>query len=164
MKIEDLKKIIDLFTIVSKDSTRPQLQGVAFMEGQAFATDGFKAAWVDLDESRDDLFINVDNLPMLKAVYNKFKKINEFPFEEIKSLFIALPENFPRAKVIQAMLPVNAEATIAFNAKFLYDLLKSLKNSNKMDTVELTITGALKPIGVRLTNGNTGILMPHKMG
>jgi len=155
-----IERIIALMQLASDDVTRPHLCGVALSPGEdnkvlLEATNGHYASreWVsctpqfiELLKSERKILISLGELPILKIIAKRCQYVS-FTIDKDRQILQVNDShsfNYDLVKFpdLESVYPTknNYDAEITFNAEYLHDILKALKDKkSKTDAVTLQI-------------------------
>lgn len=200
---ELIRRIIALAPIASKDETRFHLNTVILEKDRdmfyIYCTDGHRLVketyeknedsyWFPKMNDKEKLFFRHDMIPMLKQVLKSWGKHNlveitaartdtgmTFTFNGQATLTLANEDSQGKYPNIDQLIPKSDKGyvTIGFNAKYMLELNKALRESNKDEVVKISFKlekdkhgneTTLSPMFVHTKNNpNKAILMPCRI-
>lgn len=187
MERQTIESIVKAAGICSDDATRIHLQAVYVRRADhnrvsIRATDGYAATDVTL---RDEYLYNLlgdetfaferGNVDVLKLILKTYKKQPGFDANRtgdgqitiqaagistvVKTAQLCTLKVPDFDRIVARSATAEGQTVIAFNAQYLLDLAKAIKNGSPTPIVTLTISSAASPIHVEC-DGQRGILMP----
>ena len=165
MRIDTLEQIIRMFKSASKDETRPYICGVYVTPKVIYATTGYTAASVKVDDTdiAEDMFFNNSCISLLRSTVIHAKAMKQLRVPTGAYAGFTRPnDNFP-LKFLEGNIkkPKNSNK-VRLDAKLLFDLVTSMQTTRGKDQnymIEIDYQPR-KECLITLKNNERGIIMP----
>lgn len=189
MQKSTIKRISQLMGIASKDMTRYHLNGVflAKLDNRVRlkVTDGHRAILEYLDDQElfgklpgGEWIVRQDRQPVLKLLLKDFCPLTHSSLNKEKTAFrmsfgdltlLLEKAESPDFSSIGTAPQSENRVRIGINARYLYEMIKSLQESPKQETVVLELersslsdSGYLKPVWLTRPDHQKAVVMPCK--